>query len=327
MNLAQKQFSLTRKASKRKANSYQFSNHMKTAKTQTMVTIAVLCCSVFAGRAATFSETFDSTTLNTNLFVTIHTNFFSPPLTGTNGFSFSLSEGQALFGKEAGVGNGGLSLNSFFALVGDFTVTAECGYPSSAPPCSFGLGVGPIGSLSGADIFFSGGVGNAISANIFIPNFPGFGTRYVSTTATAASFRITRVGNTLSCQYKTGSGFETLHSATDPTLGVPMTVTFLLYNENGGMATYGGWLDSLDATAEQFLYPPWPIPGASISHAVEVCWLAALDRSYQVQWCPAVDTNTWFNFGSPVLGDGSTNCVFDSTRGRDKRFYRVLEKP
>ena len=65
----------------------------------------------------------------------------------------------------------------------------------------------------------------------------------------------------------------------------------------------------------------------SIWPAVEVCWPSQTNHSYQVQYRSALDTNTWFDFAAPVPGDGGTNCVFDSTRGRSNRFYRVVELP
>ncbi|MCL5097054.1 MAG: delta-60 repeat domain-containing protein [Candidatus Omnitrophica bacterium] len=62
---------------------------------------------------------------------------------------------------------------------------------------------------------------------------------------------------------------------------------------------------------------------AMIWTAVEIGWNSESNVLYQIQWAPAVDTNTWFNLGEPVTGNGGTNYVFDSTRNATKRFYRV----
>jgi hypothetical protein len=63
---------------------------------------------------------------------------------------------------------------------------------------------------------------------------------------------------------------------------------------------------------------------AVIWPAVEIGWLSESNKMYQVQWASRLAPTVWFNFGSVVPGNGTTNIVFDSTRGRDKRFYQVL---
>lgn len=68
------------------------------------------------------------------------------------------------------------------------------------------------------------------------------------------------------------------------------------------------------------------VPGVNIRTAVEISWSSELNKSYQVQWTPLLETDTtWFNLGSAVLGNGSTNYMFDNTRTSDKKFYRVLK--
>jgi hypothetical protein len=62
----------------------------------------------------------------------------------------------------------------------------------------------------------------------------------------------------------------------------------------------------------------------SIHHAVEVNWQTQTNQVYQVQWAFEVDTNTWYDFGRPVIGEGTEVSVFDATRGRPRRFYRLL---
>ncbi len=61
--------------------------------------------------------------------------------------------------------------------------------------------------------------------------------------------------------------------------------------------------------------------------AVEICWPSVTNEVYVVQYAPAVEANRWTDLGLPARGNGTTNCVFDSTRGRSERFYRVLKIP
>ena len=70
------------------------------------------------------------------------------------------------------------------------------------------------------------------------------------------------------------------------------------------------------------------IPGmasqVSLFPAVEIAWTTQTTNSYQIQWSSSLNTNDWFNLGSAIQGTGLTNYYFDSTRGANKRFYRVL---
>lgn len=56
--------------------------------------------------------------------------------------------------------------------------------------------------------------------------------------------------------------------------------------------------------------------------SVDICWEGLPDRSYQVQYSSALTTNLWVDLGPAVAGNG-TNCVTDTVRGTEKRFYRV----
>jgi alpha-tubulin suppressor-like RCC1 family protein len=64
-----------------------------------------------------------------------------------------------------------------------------------------------------------------------------------------------------------------------------------------------------------------------IFNAVEVTWNAQLGSRYQIQWASALNTNLWFNYGSEIVGNGTTNSFFDTIRGRPSRFYRVIVLP
>ena len=61
----------------------------------------------------------------------------------------------------------------------------------------------------------------------------------------------------------------------------------------------------------------------SIIKAVEIGWPTQTTNRYQIEWSSSLDTNDWFSLGPEIQGTGSTNYYFDSTRGADKRFYRV----
>lgn len=66
---------------------------------------------------------------------------------------------------------------------------------------------------------------------------------------------------------------------------------------------------------------------AAIWTAAEIGWPSDNSKLYQVQWASSLSPTTWLDFGVPVQGNGTTNSVFDTTRNRPKRFYRVLELP
>ena len=61
--------------------------------------------------------------------------------------------------------------------------------------------------------------------------------------------------------------------------------------------------------------------------AVEIGWRTETNRQYQVQRISQFATNDWQNFGVPIQGTGSNIYLFDSTRDREKCFYRVLTLP
>jgi hypothetical protein len=61
-----------------------------------------------------------------------------------------------------------------------------------------------------------------------------------------------------------------------------------------------------------------------IDRAVQISWASVTNQLYQVQWAPRADTNTWFDFGPAVTGNGSTNSVSDTAADRDQKYYRVL---
>jgi hypothetical protein len=283
---------------------------MRTKRTQTTVMVSAFCALVLTAKAATFGDSFDGGVLNPNLVAG-----------GGAGFAVTLSGGRAVVTKDAGVGNGRVAVDTIFQVAGDFTATVRCGRAGLGANTEVGLMLNtPTNGY--ADVFFFGD--NRIHGNLDFP--PWRSTALVDTSASTATFRVTRAGDSLILEYDIGSGFQTLYSATNGLFGVPMSVSLFLINEFGETGSHSGWFDNLAVTGDQFLYEGLPI-GASIWPAVEVCWSTDTNHSYQVQWRSALDSNTWFDFGPLISGDGSIKSVFDSTRGSGRKFYRVLESP
>ena len=70
-----------------------------------------------------------------------------------------------------------------------------------------------------------------------------------------------------------------------------------------------------------------PVASLRVSQ-VEFCWTSRSNRTYQVQYRSALTTNLWTNFGGPVPGNGTTNCVTEPVLpGEPQRYYRVEELP
>ncbi len=61
-----------------------------------------------------------------------------------------------------------------------------------------------------------------------------------------------------------------------------------------------------------------------IDRAVQISWASSSNQLYQVQWAVRANTNAWYDFGTPLLGNGATNSVSDTAADRDQKYYRVL---
>ena len=61
--------------------------------------------------------------------------------------------------------------------------------------------------------------------------------------------------------------------------------------------------------------------------AMELVWRMMPGTNYQIQCAATLASNTWQSVGAPIAGDGTTNAVFESTRGADQKFYRVIMVP
>lgn len=59
---------------------------------------------------------------------------------------------------------------------------------------------------------------------------------------------------------------------------------------------------------------------------VRLCWRSQTDTDYQIQYSSEETTNAWVNLGSPVAGNGTTNCV-NTEVVTPRRIYQVLTVP
>lgn len=64
----------------------------------------------------------------------------------------------------------------------------------------------------------------------------------------------------------------------------------------------------------------------AINPAVEIRWDSVAGSLYQVEWRSQLGGNaTWYSLGGPILGNGLTMSVFDTTRGNQAKFFRVTK--
>ena len=93
------------------------------------------------------------------------------------------------------------------------------------------------------------------------------------------------------------------------------------YSMDSTIRTY----PAIDNLSLQTAPTPATTVEASIHTAVEVFWQAEVGHYYQVQSTPSLSNPNWSNVGSVIAGDGTEKSTFDTTRNRDKRFYRVMK--
>src|SRR5882762_3904774 len=63
--------------------------------------------------------------------------------------------------------------------------------------------------------------------------------------------------------------------------------------------------------------------GGTATNSVALSFSTDAGISYQVQYSPVLPATNWMSLGIPIVGDGTTNTVSDSTSGSEARFYRV----
>ena len=202
--------------------------------------------------AATFVENFNDGVLDPSL------NLHTDP-----GFSLALSAGKALVSKSSGVGNGDLSIITDFTILGDFVTTVKADRLNlTGGPAEMGLRTHH--ALGFTDVFLIDS--NGINANIAVN--PGFGFQTLTNSSSPVTLRIRRVGNSIFEEYDTGSGFQTLHTATHANLAGPVTIDLFLLQEYGSTAAHSGTFDDFTITADQIVPEP-----SSLVLLAGGCWL------------------------------------------------------
>ncbi len=83
----------------------------------------------------------------------------------------------------------------------------------------------------------------------------------------------------------------------------------------------------IDNIAQEILVaaPPSPVSGLQMAGAVKVSFPTEAGKEYQPEFADDLNLNTWESMGPIMLGDGTTQCVFDGTAGVSDRAFRVLE--
>ena len=94
----------------------------------------------------------------------------------------------------------------------------------------------------------------------------------------------------------------------------------------GTMDTYDWWNNEGSFTVSVTNGVPVPLVASICVSQVEICWPSEPSRTYQVQYSTSASPSLWTNLGSPVPGNGSTECLQDAVLpSQPARFYRVLE--
>lgn len=97
-----------------------------------------------------------------------------------------------------------------------------------------------------------------------------------------------------------------------------------LETDRQGKVLFAGSSTSLFAHHIGVANPDAPL-NVEVNQAVEIRWDSVSGNLYQVQWKASMGQNAeWYNLGGPILGNGLTMSVFDTTRGNRAKFYRVV---
>jgi len=67
-----------------------------------------------------------------------------------------------------------------------------------------------------------------------------------------------------------------------------------------------------------------PVAGTEVFAAKKITYGTETGTTYQAQFTDDLLLNTWSDLGPEVIGDGATNCVFDSLQDRTNRAFRVI---
>jgi hypothetical protein len=79
---------------------------------------------------------------------------------------------------------------------------------------------------------------------------------------------------------------------------------------------------ALDSVSVQSISPLLTIQVSQM----RLCWQSQTNRSYQLQSCTNLASNTWTDLGAPIAGTGATDCSLQPVID-PQAFYRVLLLP
>jgi probable HAF family extracellular repeat protein len=114
----------------------------------------------------------------------------------------------------------------------------------------------------------------------------------------------------------------------------PTDLNTLIEAGSGWLLTYARGINSsgrivgmglTNGISKAFLLTPYPALSIRLLEAeVELCWNSQTNRPYQLQYRSDLTTNVWSNLGTPIQGNGATNCVYDPMLpGQAQKFFRI----
>jgi hypothetical protein len=169
-----------------------------------------------------------------------------------DGFEINFLNGKAEFVKTDGTGNGFARLSHRMTAVGDFSVTVDVDRVMPSAGIALGVAAGHLGPVTGfSDIYFSGDT--TLASLFLIPPFsqPVF----IGTSTGVMTFRLRRVGETITHEYDDGGGFQQFGGASHADLAGPVRINLLLGEEKALTTPLLGTFDNLLITADLFLPP------------------------------------------------------------------------
>lgn len=116
-----------------------------------------------------------------------------------------------------------------------------------------------------------------------------------------------------SANVATNSAFSNYEFDFIPYAGTPLDGDDIEILAEGGPIT----IDNLTVT------PPPILLTVQVSQ-VQICWNTETNKLYQVEYRYG-SASTWEHLGSPIQGNGSNHCVWDSAADQPTKFYRVHE--
>jgi hypothetical protein len=103
--------------------------------------------------------------------------------------------------------------------------------------------------------------------------------------------------------------------------GAPTPITTIRFTATNGSPNLFPALILDDVSVER------ATPHLSIEcSVVRVCWESQTNQTYQLQYRSELTTNVWTDLGTPIQGNGGTNCTVRPV-AEPPRFYRVVRLP